>query len=302
MSRKAKVVGLVVGLGTMLAATIAMAATGKKKDKPLESDESPEDIPSAGDDVTVVLPTNPEIEIAIEPAQIIPDEESVVEEVLPDVEIEDIVSSNIPDVPNPTNSLDSEAKEIAAEEGVEEKEVVSELVSEITAGSDVAPLAPVETSPSLDPVGTVSLARLLLAREELPGWKDDLKEEVKNWQENTKGDLVVDGKFGIKSAARMALEVGILPLVRYYPTDTYTSKQATGRYREEVGKSVDYLKETSLPDAQPQIDALYMSMARESGQSFGVVNPKPQPTRQFVEKVISEIGKLAEMEAEKELS
>ena len=47
--------------------------------------------------------------------------------------------------------------------------------------------------------------------------------DVKAWQKRV-GTLVVDGEFGEKSELRMAQEVGILPLIRYWPA---SSQKAT---------------------------------------------------------------------------
>lgn len=155
----------------------------------------------------------------------------------------------------------------------------------------------------MDPHGTVKLARILLSRETMPDWKNDLKSDVEEWQTGLKSkgfDITPDGQFGPKSAAFMATEVGIMPLVRFWPKDVATKKQAKARYSMLVGASLADLND-DLPDSQAQIDALKMSMAREQAQSFDK-NPGPQPVLEFVQKVNDRIGAKAQAATEKELA
>ncbi|MFA5739387.1 MAG: hypothetical protein WC902_11435, partial [Bacteroidales bacterium] len=106
--------------------------------------------------------------------------------------------------------------------------------------SAIPPIAAEETSEDLDPQGTVFLARILLAREGSSGWKEALQSEVKAWQSRV--GLTADGKFGPGSAERMAREVGVLPLVRFWPLGEWRREVAVDNYRariERVAQSVE---------------------------------------------------------------
>lgn len=309
MGMRAKAAGvLVLVVGTVLTG-VAMAAPPKKKEKITPEYESDEDIQVSTEDgtTTVVMDEEtassgveeilPEVEIDIKPAQDIVYDKDDTEEV-----ISDVVDTAIKNVDNGADQtpVDEKLQQIAKQEGKSEKEAVSEVVKEIIQGQTPTNLAITETAAELDPDGTVSLARLLLVRETLPGWKEDLQQDIREWQEKT-GDLIVDGKFGIVSAARMALEVGILPLVRFFPKTVYTKAQAKAAYDERIISSINMLKE-SLPDSQAQIDGLVMSMGREKAQAFGNANPPVQDTLTFIQDVNDAIAEAAEKVTEKELS
>lgn len=125
------------------------------------------------------------------------------------------------------------------------------------------PLPEEETRPDMDPNGTIFLARLLLAREQATGWKSAHQDEVRAWQSRFP-DLLTDGKFGPKSALKMAEEVGVLPLVRYW---TGWDKSA------EVNKYRDALRALAArldmdPDKRAHAAALRESAAREKGQGW----------------------------------
>lgn len=172
--------------------------------------------------------------------------------------------------------------------------VIEEIISE-----PPTPLAEAETTADADPNGTIALARIMLARENLPGWKSDLRADVKEWQEAV--GLKGDEKFGPESLARMAEEVGLLPLVRYYPGTVYTAAQAAKLAREKVEGVIARLQEFR-PMSDPHIAALRASQEREKGQSMGTSNPSPVDTRSWVARVTETIGSRAEAEAEKEIT
>ena len=128
--------------------------------------------------------------------------------------------------------------------------------------SAIPPIAAEETSEEMDPKGTVFLARILLAREGSSGWKEALQSEVKAWQSRV--GLTADGKFGPGSAERMAREVGVLPLVRFWPLGEWRREVAVDNYRariERVAQSVE--AENSAHAA-----ALRASARRETGQGW----------------------------------
>ena len=96
--------------------------------------------------------------------------------------------------------MDTKLAALAAEEGKTVQEAASQLANEVTGGAEPLAISAAETSPEMDPQGTVALARLMLSRENMPGWKDDMQDEIMEWQSGA--GLVSDGKYGIKSAAR----------------------------------------------------------------------------------------------------
>lgn len=218
--------------------------------------------------------------------------------------MEDNATPNPAD-PNPTNdpmfgapsALDAELKKTAASMGKTTEQAADLLATDISDGARVLPISAAETSKQLDPLGTIALARLLLSRENLSGWKTDLADEIRTWQ--GPAGLTIDGKFGPKSAARMAQEVGIVPLVRFWPSNR-TLAQGLKTYRDEMGKTLAALKK-QLPDSQAQILGVDMSQRREKGQAFGSDNPPPAQTLDFVQDVMEAIEDLGDKTAAKEI-
>lgn len=291
MGMRAKAAGAVVLLGGVLIAGAAMAKNKKKPSTPQPQDDNEdEELEENEVSVTTSTPTGEEAEIVMDTDELESGSDNL-EEVLPEI-IEDTSNQE------PETDVDASLKNNAEKEGIKEQEAVSEVISEVTSGEGASELAAEETAPELDPDGTVALARIMLTREEMPGWKSDLQDDVGEWQESV--GLKKDGQFGVKSAARMATEVGILPLIRYWPKDTYTKKQALQRYADTINPVINDLK-SSLPDSQPQIDALTLSMGREKAQTWGNNNPKSENTREFVLDVNDSIAELAETASEREL-
>ena len=218
-----------------------------------------------------------------------------------------------PNDPNPNNDLDYTGKgsafpgsnpvdqkmaKVALDMGKTVNQGADMLATDITGGAEPLPIAAVETSPEMDPQGTIALARLMLSRENLPGWKSDMQDEIGEWQ--SAAGLVSDGKFGIKSVARMAQEAGILPLVRYWPANTQLLS-GLKTYRATVGQTLANVKR-NLPDSAAQVLGLEMSIARENGQSYGKENPAPADTLDFVEDVQEAIEDMADEKAERDLT
>ncbi len=161
-----------------------------------------------------------------------------------------------------------------------------------------APIAAQEVQPENDPNGTVMLARVLLARETAPGWKKDLMPEVKLWQSQV--GLKPDGQFGMKSLERMAEEVAILPIVRFWSSPVFHKASAVKEYRNIVARAIAKLT-SKLPMSEYHIAALKAGVAqgREKGQSLDR-DPKPVSTLAEVEamfknyldpKALSDAGK-----------
>lgn len=198
-----------------------------------------------------------------------------------------------------STEVDDELEVVADEYGLEKDEAIKEVVDSVTGGEKAPPLAIEEISPEFDPKGTVKLARLLLVRETLPNWKaDDLDGDVGEWQRDV--NITSDNKFGIESVAKMAEEVGILPLVRYWPKDVYTKQQAIQRYTDRIYQVMNQLKK-HLPDSQAHIDALTASVNREKAVTFGTVNPPSQSTREWIQKINDGIGASAELKTIEEI-
>lgn len=161
---------------------------------------------------------------------------------------------------------------------------------------DFAPpteIAEVETDSYADPNGTVGLARVMLARESAPGWKDDLQEDVKEWQRTV--GLVADGKFGVNSVTRMAREVGILPLVRFWSLGQHWNKEtAIADYRKRINGVIEELKK--IPGTEAHRRALAASIEREDAQgSFPV--PQPVPVQEQVNKIMERLDREDDEEA-----
>lgn len=277
-----KALAAVVAVGILGIGAFAFAAPPKKKEdiEPSESEVSEDET------IEVEVPSTeetPGASIEIDSNEILP--------------VEEIISDVVEPTDFPDNPVDEELAEAAIEQGITDSEAIAEVVDTVTDGLDVPPLAAEETSPDLDPYGTVALARLMLAREAMRDWKHDLQEEVKEWQSQPGIGLEADGKFGIVSAGKMAEEVGILPLIRFYPSNTYTRQQAIDRYKTAAKDWISFA-EQSLPDSEAQILALRASISREKAQSFGASNPSEQPVIQFIDKVNKEVAKFGEKLAE----
>jgi hypothetical protein len=132
------------------------------------------------------------------------------------------------------------------------------------------PLATEETKPQADPNGTVKLARQLLDSETRTGWRTADQAAVKAWQARMK--LVADGKFGVKSAMTMADEVGVLPLVRFWPSASASKSSALKKYRNDLHTKAATIEAQGHGD---HARALEVSADREDARSFGNPNPAP---------------------------
>lgn len=133
------------------------------------------------------------------------------------------------------------------------------------------PVASEETSEEADPDGTVALARLLFAREATAGWKEDNQPQVKVWQGIV--GLGADGKFGPGSAYRMAEEVGVLPLIRFWPKSEWNKAAAVDKYRASIRQIAERFAESNPAHAA----ALRASATRETGQSWPTSTTSTKP-------------------------
>lgn len=124
------------------------------------------------------------------------------------------------------------------------------------------PVAKAETAVDVDPKGTVALARQMIGVEESTGWKTALSSAIKDWQKRM--GLTDDAKFGPKSALQMALEVGVLPLIRYWPK-SQTLKAALTSYRDDLYTIAANLDQAGQPE---HAAALRVSAEHETGQGY----------------------------------
>src|SRR5690606_20611890 len=164
--------------------------------------------------------------------------------------------------------------------------VLSSASPESVPSSGSPPLVATETAPEHDPNGTVALAHVLLQAESKPNWKYEHQDLVAEWQKKV-GTLVPDGKFGPKSALKMAEEVAILPYVRFW---SHWDK-ATGprEYRASLNALADKL-EAESPAKKAHAEGLRKSAQREQAQSFPS-KPAPQPnSEKEVQSILDEIG------------
>jgi hypothetical protein len=164
--------------------------------------------------------------------------------------------------------------------------VLSSTSPESVPSSETPPLVATETAPEHDPNGTIALAHELLMLEGTPDWKYKHQEAVAEWQKRV-GTLVPDGKFGPKSALRMAEEVAILPYVRFW--SHWDKNQGLKEYRDSLLELADKL-ESESPAKKAHAEGLRMSAAREKAQSFPS-KPAPQPnSEKEVQSILDEIG------------
>lgn len=126
-------------------------------------------------------------------------------------------------------------------------------------------IAEEETKPPADPIGTIRLARNLIAQEEKSNWKTALQPEVQSWQ--ARAELVTDGKFGPNSAVRMGEEVGILPKIRYWSATGGTKETQLAKYRSRLHALADSL-EAKDPKLRAHANALRISASSETGQGY----------------------------------
>lgn len=272
-------VGGIVCLGILLAVSGVANANEKKKLplEPVDDEPNPNDL---ADDEIEVIPPGPD---------------GIPVDGLPPIHV------RIPeDEPAKNGDLVTEAEKLieSKPEGelppITDAEVVKEVIKEVAPPENLSPVAVEETSKELDPYGTVTLARIMLTRENMPGWKSDLQNEIKLWQ--SKVGLTADGLFGVVSAGRMAQEVGIMPLVRYWSKSKHWDKKtALSDYSRTIKAEITKLF-TALPDSRAHIMALEESVKRENAQSLQA-NPPAQKTLEFVELINRKVIDLGANEA-----
>lgn len=286
---------IAVGALAFLVGAVAVAAAGngkkKREEKPVEEED---------DEVIVIPPGNEGIPDGSQPSIIVlpPKSESDFIPSSPPIEYSEPVKEDPrgPDYAAPLADVEKTPVSVPADTEAQAVQVVVQDI--LPPGTKVSPIALEEVKPTLDPNGTVMLARSLLSRENLPNWKEDMQSEVKAWQR--KVGLKDDGLFGVVSAARMAEEVGILPLIRFWSKSYPSKAKALKDYEDKILKVAEGLQ-SSLPDSRPHILALGKSVEREKAKTFSA-KPPANPTLEEVEKINQFLAAEAQSEGKKELA
>lgn len=139
---------------------------------------------------------------------------------------------------------------------------VAKAAGDILGPGGTNPLHTEELKVDQDPKGTVALARALINAESSSGWKQALKNDVQSWQSRV--GLKPDGEFGPGSAQRMAQEVGVLPLIRFWPKGTPTAAAGVKKYRDAI-----YTMAANADNTNPALAAALRSSASyENGQGW----------------------------------
>lgn len=251
LNRRTKIaIAAAAGIAVLGGVGVAVAASRKSETEPEPEPESTDDappivIPELPDDVDLELPDD----IPPLPGETGDDDD---DEQPPPVTIPPIVVS--PPVTPPVSPPVSPPVTIPPI-------VVRPPVSPPVSPPVVKPppvVTPVPDTPV--PPDTAEMVAALLADERRPGWKRE-SSAVKAWQ--TSRGLAPDGKFGPKTALRIALEVGTIPIVRFWPVAAGRNPQAALEdYRSgllTIGRRVGGQHELLLQQ----------SATREQGQAFG---------------------------------
>jgi hypothetical protein len=133
--------------------------------------------------------------------------------------------------------------------------------------STQTPLQAQDVATEQDSNGSVALAKALIDREATPHWKGALKPQIKSWQAIV--GLKPDGEFGEASAIRMSQDVGILPLVRYWPFGSVESQEVPS-YQSQLNQIASGFDSSNPTHAI----ALRASAGFENGAGYDK-NPPP---------------------------
>lgn len=136
-----------------------------------------------------------------------------------------------------------------------------------------------------DPNGTIALAKSMINAESSAGWKTALANDIKVWQ--ARMGLTADGKFGPKSAIKMAAEVGVLPLVRYYASTGGTKATQVAAYRAAIEQVASNVASTNPAHSV----SLRSSEAYEQGQGYAT-SPGPVPATARIAQATTLAGNL----------
>ena len=136
-----------------------------------------------------------------------------------------------------------------------------------------------------DPNGTIALAKSMINAESSAGWKTALANDIKVWQ--ARMGLTADGKFGPKSAIKMAAEVGVLPLVRYYASTGGTKATQVAAYRAAIEQVASNVASTNPAHSV----SLRSSESYEQGQGYAT-SPGPVPATARIAQATTLAGNL----------
>lgn len=120
-----------------------------------------------------------------------------------------------------------------------------------------ANLPPEGTISDLDPV-TAAMLEVLLEREKRADWKQK-EQVVKDWQKARR--RTQDMMFGPGDAKALALETGLLPIVRFWPRGSLIETGALDKFRDE-------LEAIAANAEEPRRTELLAAIDREQGQGF----------------------------------
>ena len=105
---------------------------------------------------------------------------------------------------------------------------------------------------------TALMVQRLLSAEAKPNWKT--KDPVVIAWQKARG-LVADGQFGPKTALMVADEIGTVPLVRFWPKNTYPGDGTLEAFQADL-----LAKANTAPS--PRKDQLRAAAEREQGQGY----------------------------------
>jgi len=157
---------------------------------------------------------------------------------------------------------------------------------------------PPEVQPIQDPNGTIALARDLITAEGTANWKTRLKPQVKAWQQTmgTQAVGTADGLFGVKSAKGMALEVGVLPRVRYWPSGSQL-RTALPAYQDDLFTIAANLDQQGKHE---HAAALRVSANAETGQGYPS-SPRAVPLQERADEAADVIAAVTAAAGENDL-
>jgi len=137
-----------------------------------------------------------------------------------------------------------------------------------TSAASPPPAAPPASAPvTTVQADTAAMVAELLAAEASPGW-NKTDPTVSVWQRN-RPPLVVDGKFGPKSALTVAQSIGTIPIIRFWALNGVPKAKQLEAYQEAL---------IALANASPdpvRAQQLRFSANRERAQAFSAKSALP---------------------------
>lgn len=146
----------------------------------------------------------------------------------------------VPSIPQIIKQLPPSMQQAATTLANDAASVMAPVVAAAQAQAQTqTPLQSADVASEQDTAGSVALAKALIDREAQPNWKAAMKPQIKAWQAIV--GLKPDSEFGPGSALRMGQDVGILPLVRYWPRNTQEATEVPNYQAslEQLASSVE---------------------------------------------------------------